>query len=197
MIEASIKLELQQFHLQAELNSSGLILLSGENGSGKTTFLKCLAGLQAFSEGIIRINGKDVSSLEVQNRRVVYATQNSYFGHMSADRHILWPVRDHPDPEYVQELKETFGINFYGKLRDLSMGQRMRVTLATAFASKPDVILLDEVISNISNPEIVLEEVKSLSHSKSVDVVFVAHSVGETVSDHHYSLRSGTMERIS
>lgn len=196
MIEAKIRLELHQFLLQAEMSDSGLILLSGENGSGKTTFLKCLAGLQMPALGSIIINGRDVTTLEVQERKVVYATQNSYFGHLDADRHISWPVRSNPDPGYIDELKDAFGIDFDGKLRDLSMGQRMRVTLATAFASKPDVILLDEVISNISNPEVVLSEIKALSHRKSVDVIFVAHAVGEKVSEHHYSLRSGSMERI-
>lgn len=197
MIEVEFRLELHQFHLTAAMKDGGMILLSGENGSGKTSFLKCLAGLHDIGEGSIRINGREISALDVQRRRIVYVTQNSYFAHLEVDRHISWPVRDDPDPGFVEELKETFGIDYRGRLRDLSMGQKMRVTLATAFASRPDVILLDEVISNVSNPEAVLEKVRDLAHRNSVDVVFVAHSLGGGIADHHYSMRAGVMEKTS
>lgn len=196
MIETDFIISLKDYSLNGKMKDQGLILLSGENGSGKSTFLKVLSGLIPPQSGIIKINNVDVTTRDPGERKVVYATQNSYFSHLSVQNHILWPMGDRTDLDFVQELKDAFGITFDGKLRDLSMGQRMRVTLATAFASRPRAILLDEVISNISNPEVFLEEVKRLSIKESIDIVFVAHSLGEEAADHHYNMVSGKMSRL-
>lgn len=196
MIQADFHLDLKGFALNGKLNDGGLILLSGENGSGKSTFLKTLAGLITIDRGRILIHGVDVTLLEPQKRRVVYATQNSYFSHLSVERHVLWAMGERASSETMSELFDSFGINFKGKLRELSMGQRMRVTLATAFASNPRTILLDEVISNISDPESILEEVGKVAAGMSVDVIFVAHSLGEKNAAHHYAMESGNMKKL-
>lgn len=195
MILADFSVNLREFSLKGKMHDRGLILLSGENGSGKSTFLKSLSGLVPVGGGEISIDGVDVTGMQPQERRIVYATNNSYFSHMSVQRHIMWAMGNSPDTGYVEELENAFGIQFQGKLKELSMGQRMRVTLATAFASRPRAIMLDEVVSNISNPEAVLEQIKRISHESSVDVVFVAHSLGEESSDHHYTMESGDMVR--
>ncbi len=196
MIQADFHLDLKGFTLNGKLNDGGLVLLSGENGSGKSTFLKSLAGLIPIHSGKILINDVDVTYLEPQKRRVVYATQNSYFSHFTVERHVLWAMGEDASRETMRELFEAFGINFGGKLKDLSMGQRMRVTLATAFASRPRAILLDEVISNISNPESVLEVIGRLAARKSVDVIFVAHSLGGKTASHHYNMEAGSMKKV-
>lgn len=196
MIRADFAVHLKGFSLKAEMEDQGLILLSGENGSGKSTFLKTLSGLIPVDSGSILSNGLDITELPPQGRKVVYATHNSYFPHMGVQKHILWAMGKEPDREYMGELREAFGISYEGKLRDLSMGQRMRVAIATAFASRPRAILLDEVISNISSPGDFLEEVRRMAKKISVDVVFVAHSLGEKSADHHYSMESGRMARI-
>ena len=196
MIQAEISVHLNGFSLEAGMEDQGLILLSGENGSGKSTFLKALSGLIPVDMGKIRVNGQDISGLSPQERKVVYATHNSYFPHLGVRKHILWAMGKEPDNQYMEELRDAFGISYEGKLSELSMGQRMRVAIATAFASRPRAILLDEVISNISSPEGFLEEVREMSARISVDVVFVAHSLGEESADHHYSMESGRMSRL-
>lgn len=196
MIRAEFAVRLNGFSLHAGMEDQGLILLSGENGSGKSTFLKTLSGLIPVDTGEILVNGQAVTNLPPQVRRVAYATHNSYFSHMTVQKHILWAMGKTPDIEFMEQLQEAFGIGYSGKLRDLSMGQRMRVTLATAFASRPRAILLDEVVSNISSPGQFLEEVRKMAAKISVDVIFVAHSLGEKSADHHYSMDSGTMTRL-
>lgn len=197
MIEAHFSVSLGDFSLVGEMGDKGLIHLSGENGSGKSTFLKALAGLIPIESGEIIVNGTNVREEVPQARRVVYATQNSYFSHLTVQKHIMWAMSEHPNREYMEELKGAFGISYEGKLRDLSLGQKMRVSLATAFASNPRVILLDELLSNISNPAGLLEEVKRISGRESIDVVYVAHSLLESSADHRYSVTSGRMERLS
>lgn len=142
------------------------------------------------------MNERDITTLAPQERQVVYATNNSYFPHLGVKKHILWAMGKKPDHEYISRLQDAFGIDFEGKLRDLSTGQRMRVALATAFASRPQAILLDEVISNISSPEDILEGIRKTAVDESVDVIFVAHSLGEKSADHHYLMESGRMKRL-
>ena len=60
----------------------GLIWLSGENGSGKTTFLKILCGIIPVRSGTITVNGNDITLSDIQRRRVVYVNQNTYFPHL-------------------------------------------------------------------------------------------------------------------
>lgn len=196
MIHADFSVHLNGFSLKAEMGDHGLILLSGENGSGKSTFLKALSGLIPVDTGSIRINDQDLTGFAPQDRRVVYATHNSYFSHLAVGKHILWAMGKKPDLQYLGQLRDAFGISYEGKLSELSMGQRMRVTIATAFASRPRAILLDEVISNISSPEGFLDEIREMAAKVSVDVVFVAHSLGEKSADHHYSMESGRMARL-
>lgn len=196
MIKAAFSVHLNSFSLKAEMGDQGLILLSGENGSGKSTFLKALSGLIPVDSGNIEINGQDVSGLAPQERKVVYTTHNSYFPHLTVGKHILWAMGKEPDIQYMGELRDAFGISYEGRLGELSMGQRMRVTIATAFASRPRAILLDEVISNISAPEDFLEEVRKMAAETGVDIVFVAHSLGEKSANHHYSMESGRMARL-
>lgn len=195
MIDADFRLDLESFHLDGEMKAGGMIHLMGENGSGKTTFLRALAGFHEVEEGHIIVNGRNVEGLEPRYRRIVYANQNSYFPHITVQKHLTWAA----SPEHVEkvdEFREAFGINFNGRVSELSMGQKMRVTLATAFMNMPEAILLDEVVSNISNPAEMARTIGDLSRRYSIDVILVAHSLADVGADHSYSMENGAMKEV-
>lgn len=192
MIEASIRIERGGFKLDAKLNGSGLIGITGGNGSGKTTFLHALAGVIETELGSIKVGGRDIKDLPINLRRTVYLNQDSYFGHLDVDKHITWGIRDQPDRNgHVDEVKSGLGIDFTGKVSRLSMGQRARVILATAIVSSPDLILIDEIFANISERDRVLEYVHNESKRNELDVIFVT----QDRADLRYADSSFVMDR--
>lgn len=195
MIEARFALSLGTFSLSASFNDGGIILLSGENGSGKSTFLNALAGFIPITSGRISLNGRDITELEVQKRGIVHITPGSYIGNLTVERHIAWPKKEDSDPGRIQGLKESFGINFHGKVGNLSMGQRIRVSLATAFYREPAAVLIDEALSNLSSPLEAIGEIERYSRSFKTDVVIVAHALQGFHPEHHYVMENGNMRR--
>lgn len=195
MIEAEFEVARGEFRLSARFNDNGVSILSGENGSGKSTFLNALAGFVPIESGSIRLNGRDITALEIQQRNIVHITPNSYIGNLSVEKHIVFPWKTDSDPVRLGELKESFGIDFHGKVENLSMGQRIRVSLATAFYRKPEVLLIDEALSNLSYAKEVFDEIKRLSGSLKTDVIIVAHALNDMQGDHFYLMENGRMER--
>lgn len=195
MIDADFTVVLGKFRLAASFHDKGLTLLTGENGSGKSTFLNALAGFIPLESGSVGINGRDITDLEVQRRGLVYITSNSYIGNLTVERHISWPGKPDVNPGKVSDLMESFGINFRGKVRNLSMGQRIRVSLATAFYRKPEGVLIDEALSNLSDPLEVYGEIAKLSNAFGTDVIIVAHTLPGLGTEHSYVLKSGNMSR--
>lgn len=195
MIEAEFKLLQGEFQLSASFHDEGITLLTGENGAGKSTFLNALAGFIPLQSGIIRINGRDITEAEVQKRGIVHISPGSFIGNLSVDRHIAFPGKPDGNSERIRELKESFGIDFNGKVGNLSMGQKIRVSLATAFYKRPEAVLIDEAISNLSDPFVVMDEVRKLSISLKTDVILVAHSLPDIRADHSYSIANGIMQR--
>ncbi len=195
MIEAEFKLLQGEFQLSARFHDEGITLLSGENGAGKSTFLNALAGFIPLQSGIISINGRDITEVEVQKRGIVHISPGSFIGNLSVDRHIAFPGKPDGDPGRISELKESFGIDFYGKVGNLSMGQKIRVSLATAFYRRPEAVLIDEALSSLSDPFGVMDEIRKLSTSLKADVILVAHSLPDIRADHSYSIANGIMQR--
>ena len=199
MIEASFTKKIGELDLRADIAEKGLIQLTGENGSGKTTFLRCLAGFMMVDSGTVKINGEDLTEKPVQLSQIVYINQNTYFDHMTVEEHLHWPLKfvEEPDREYIESLREIFGINYSGKLSKLSLGQKLRVAMATGFIRKPRVILLDETMSNISQGEELLESMQKMAGRMSVDIIYVTQDSAERyVADHKYTLHSGAMKKL-
>ena len=139
MIEARVRARLGAFQLSAELRCRGTTCVVGRNGSGKTSLFRALAGFLPV-EGVVRIDGADVTRLPVERRGVVMVTPSSCFPHLDVDSHLRGGARLRglsPSAESLSTAKSELGIDFRGPVRSLSLGMRGRVSLATALFASP------------------------------------------------------------
>ena len=183
--------------VKAEINGSGLILLTGRNGSGKTTILRMIAGQVSIQSGSIVLNGKDVTFEPLNRRRIVFINHDSVLSELTVDSHIRWS-RSNTTEEEVSLIKERMGVNYSGKVKDLSLGQRMRVSIASAILSRPGAILLDEILANISEKSLVLENVRTISREKNIDFIVASQiKMPEIAWDASYVVENGITSKIA
>ena len=136
-----------------------VICLLGPSGIGKTTILRTIAGLEKIDNGSIELNNKTLSSkktnIEPENRNISLAFQeNSLFPHYTIEKNILLGAeRNKEKKEKKISLKEiinlldiTHILNKYP--HQVSAGEAQRASLARSLVSEPDLLLLDEPLSN-------------------------------------------------
>ena len=128
---------------------SGLTMLLGPNGCGKTTLLKLLAGVEKPKSGRVIVEEIDLWREEVEaRRRLAYVPDHPELTPYATLREILTFVcrLRREAPSRVQETLERVGLEAMGhrSVRELSQGQRRRAVLAAAWIGRPRVLLLDE-----------------------------------------------------
>lgn len=171
MIEAKVKKVLGNFHLDAQLKANSPLQITGRNGSGKSTLLRIIAGIMKPDQGSVYLFGQDVTHLPLNRRKTVYVNHSAFLPSMTVDDH-LWYASDRT-AENREEVLETLGINFRGKVSQLSLGQRMRLSVASAILSKPRALLLDEVLSNISEKREIARGIIDLCKGRNIALVVV------------------------
>ncbi len=199
MIEAKVRKQLGQFSLAAELEDGGFICLAGRNGSGKTTLLRAVAGLLPVDDGYIRIGGVDVTRMPAEKRGTVMVTPNSFFPHLDVDSHVTWGARlkrMKPEEGKVSKVKAELGIDFGGLVRNLSLGMRVRVALATALIASPKMILVDEAFSNLHERDDFIGSYRKLVSAGGIDLIFSTHDETDgRLAEHLYVIDNGTTRR--
>jgi sulfate/thiosulfate transport system ATP-binding protein len=139
-------------NVSLEVKNGEFFVLLGSSGSGKTTILNLIAGLTPLDSGQILLNGREVTSLPTQQRRVGFVFQNyALFQYMTVAENIEFSLNIRKVPKIERqhrrdELLDLVGLGGLGGRmpRQLSGGQQQRVALARALAYQPDVLLLDE-----------------------------------------------------
>lgn len=175
--------------------------LVGENGAGKTTFIRHLLGAYEAEAGTVRVFGLD----PVRNPVAVLGR----IGYLSEDRDLpLWmKVRElmaytaafYPDWDvtYAEELRKRFNLPPDAKLKQLSRGEKAKAGLLAALAHRPDLLLLDEPSSGldaVARKDILGEVIRSVA-DEGRTVIFSSHLLDEVerVSDHVAMIHEGVV----
>ena len=181
------------------------VALLGPNGAGKTTCFYCMTGLIAPDYGAITMDGNNITDLPMYRRArlgIGYLPQEaSIFRGLTVENNIraaleVTEPHHHRREEYLEELLAEFSIEHLRRASamTLSGGERRRVEIARALASRPSFILLDEPLAGID--PIALGDIRDLvAHLKDrgIGVLITDHNVRETLEivDRAYILHDG------
>jgi iron(III) transport system ATP-binding protein len=187
-----------------------ILALMGPSGSGKTTVLRLIAGLERPDSGRLVIRGHLVAGpgvfVEPERRGVGLVFQDyALFPHLSVEENVgfgLHAWRRDARRRRVDEVLELVGLAGIARRQphELSGGQQQRVALARALAPAPDVILLDEPLSNL-DPDLrsqIREEVGRILRYSSTTAIFVTHDQEEgfAIADRVGVLHAGRLEQV-
>jgi multiple sugar transport system ATP-binding protein len=168
------------------------VVLLGPSGCGKTTLLRIIAGLETATTGVVRIGGRDVTNLPPRSRRISMVFQNyAVFPHLTVFENVAFGLRMQKMPKdaipgRVDKAASLMHIEPYLQRypSQLSGGQRQRVAVARALAVEPEVLLMDEPLSNL-DALLRLEmraELKRLLQGTGTTTLYVTHDQVEAMS---------------
>jgi iron(III) transport system ATP-binding protein len=177
--------------LTLDIQPGTLCTLLGPSGCGKTTTLRLIAGLESASEGRILIGGEDVTHLSATYRRVSMVFQSyALFPHMTVADNVAYglSVKRMPKAEAKARAEaglEMVGLKGFGNRlpSELSGGQQQRVAVARAIVLEPEVLLLDEPLSNLDAKlrRHVREEIRQIQQRLGLTAVYVTHDQEEAM----------------
>ncbi|WP_319530197.1 ABC transporter ATP-binding protein [uncultured Cohaesibacter sp.] len=180
---------LKQLNLSIEPGQ--LVTLLGPSGCGKTTTLRLIAGLESATEGKIIIGGEDVTHLSATYRKVSMVFQSyALFPHMTVAENVAYGLTVNAMPkkqamEKAEQGLEMVGLAGFGARlpSELSGGQQQRVAVARAVVLEPEVLLLDEPLSNLDAKlrRHVREQIRQIQQELNLTAVYVTHDQEEAM----------------
>ena len=201
-------------HASITIEKGELFFLLGSSGCGKTTLLRCIAGLEKPNEGRIYYGDKDVTELPTHKREAAMVFQSyALWPHMSVGQNIAFGLEERKvDKKEIEErVEEALAMVHLEGYTDrgidqMSGGQQQRVALARALVVKPKCLLLDEPLSNL-DAKLRLEmrsEIRRIVKENNLTGVYVTHDQEEALSmadrmailDEGRIVQTGTPEEI-
>ena len=193
-----------------EIENGEIISIFGESGSGKSTVLRLLCGLEVPSAGNIKIDDKVIvdneNSTLPENRQMGMVFQDyALFPHMTIEKNIKFGLKHMSSKEKDNRLKEVLELvdlkGFEKRYpHELSGGQQQRIALARALAPKPDLLLLDEPFSNLDSElqERIRRELESIIRKANITSIFVTHDKEDSkaIADRVVILKEGQIVNI-
>ena len=181
--------------INLSINKGEFFTFLGPSGCGKTTILRIIAGFIRPQTGKVSIGGKDITNIAAEKRKVGMVFQNyALFPFMSVAENVEYGLNIKKIPrkgreEKVQEYLDLVRLGGYGgrNISELSGGEQQRVALARSLAIEPQVLLLDEPLSNLDARlrDKMRFEIKELVKKLGITTIFVTHDQTEalTMSD--------------
>lgn len=170
-----------------ELDKGEVLAILGESGSGKSTMLRIIAGLEEAHKGSMTIGDKIIFSeklfVEPENRGIGMVFQDyALFPHMTVKKNIQYGLKKMSKAEKENIAMEMLKLVNLVEHKDkypyeLSGGQQQRVAIARAIAPKPEILLLDEPFSNLDAnlQEKIRDEIKEILKKAGITSIFVTH----------------------
>jgi putative spermidine/putrescine transport system ATP-binding protein len=220
-MEAIKKLELQGltrsfgatnalYDFNLEITGGMFVSLLGPSGCGKSTALNCLAGLLDLTAGAILLNGQSIHHIPAEKRGFGMVFQNyALFPHLNVIKNVRYGLenRQMPKSEMQHRVKwaldlvhldiEEFGKRFPAQL---SGGQQQRLAIARTIALEPNLLLLDEPLSNLDTKlrNEMRIEIKRMHQQLGLTTIYVTHDQSEamSLSDLVVVMRKGRIEQV-
>jgi len=180
--------------LDMNVEKEELMAIVGKSGSGKSTFLNMVGGLDKPSAGRLFVDGKDLFKMsnkdliEYKKRTVGFVWQNNarnLFPYLNALQNIQVPMvftSNRKRKEEAQKLLEMVGLGHkkYSRLGELSGGEQQRVAIAIALANNPKVLLADEPTGSVDvqTSNYILDVFRELNRNLKTTIIIVTHDMG-------------------
>ncbi|SFQ01477.1 molybdenum ABC transporter ATP-binding protein [Pseudomonas borbori] len=211
-IRGRFKVEHADFILDVELHlpGRGISALFGHSGSGKTSCLRCFAGLDQPSEGYLQVNGELWQDSDqgifvpAHKRSVGYVFQDAnLFAHLSVRRNLEYGHKRIPAAQRRIALEQAVELLGIGHLLErlpgnLSGGERQRVGIARALLTTPRLLLMDEPLASLDLKRKleVLPYLERLHQELDIPILYVSHSPDEVarLADHLVVLEEGRVQ---
>ena len=175
--------------LNFEVKKGEIVSFLGESGVGKTTFLKCISGLEKISSGSITLNNKVLNSPEIfvspQKRNIGFVFQDyPLFPHLTLEENIVFNL----EKKYIKKLEYMLSLTNLKSLtkrypHELSGGEQQRACIARALIREPDLLLLDEPFSNldIAIKHSIIDEIYQIIKATETTTILVTHDVNDSL----------------
>ncbi|WP_436165400.1 ABC transporter ATP-binding protein [Bosea sp. LjRoot9] len=196
----------EDFNLDVE--EGELVVFLGPSGCGKTTTLRMIAGFIDPSEGSIRLGSREITGVPAYDRNIGVVFQNyALFPHLSVSENVAFGLRRRKVVEatIASKVAEALELVRMGHLaarmpRELSGGQQQRVAIARAIVISPDILLLDEPLSNLDAKLrlSIRQEIRRLQKTLGITTVLVTHDQEEAMSiaDRLVVMSQGRVQQI-
>lgn len=190
------------------IQSGAFFTLLGPSGCGKTTLLRSIAGFLAADAGEIHVNGRRIDAVPAHKRDIGMVFQDyAIFPHLSVAKNVAFGLRNrkvsgNEARQRVHEALATVRLTGYEHRmpQELSGGQQQRVGLARAMVIRPQLLLMDEPLSNLdAKLRIELrEDIRDIQKSLGITTIYVTHDQEEAlvISDQVCVMNQGAIEQV-